>query len=369
VFGEVRLDEKLGSNRRVRVRGYLDYSNSSRSHSFPMPWLLTRFTTEARWAGMEAHLLEDLSPAHRMTLGAEYREHFRAGFRLFSFGQVRMDEDYPFSLTSAFLQHEWQGRRDLALTGGVRLDHYSNFGTAFSPRLALVYHPGESNTIKLLYGEAFRPPNLWELNYRVPTVAKENPELDPERIETYEVVFERRLTQWATGVVSAFRNEIDGLISSVLDPADGLTQFQNREDTEVLGVEWEVQARTSSGFHAYASLILQEPKNSGTGEPLVNAPKTQARAGLRYPILTWLTAAGSVLHDGKRETVRGEETDAYSLANLHFTADIPGEVLQVSLSVRNLFDRQYWMPVSLQHRQESLEQDGRSLILSLQARF
>jgi iron complex outermembrane receptor protein len=368
-FADLRAERKWGPDRRFQLRGYVDTYRSKRAHSFPMPWLLTRFTSEAHWAGLEGQYQHYLGPAHRLILGAEFRRHSDVGFRVFSFGEVRLEESYPFSLASVFTQYEWQVADWIALTGGLRADHYTNFGTTLSPRMAAVTHLGEETTVKVLSGRAFRPPNLWELNYQVPFVAKANPDLDPETIRTDEVVVEKRLSGWATGAVSVFRSGIRGLITSVLDPSDGLTQFRNLEDIEVVGVEWEVQARWSSGSHAYGSLSFQRLEDRTSGEVLPNAPGHQARAGLSHPVLPWLTASGSLRYDGERKTVRGGKTKGYLLANAHFLVRLLDDRVRVGIGMENLFDEVYRMPVSLKHAQEALQQDGRTLVLSVEARF
>ena len=76
--------------------------------------------------------------------------------------------EVPYSILSAYVHEEVQITPVLALTLGLRRDEYSTKGSATTPRGALVYHPSGSSTLKLLAGEAFRAPNIFELHVSLP---------------------------------------------------------------------------------------------------------------------------------------------------------------------------------------------------------
>ena len=73
---------------------------------------------------------------------------------------------------------------------GFRYDQYSDFGHHISPRLGLVRKLGESSVVKFLYGHAFRAQTGNEL-FGAPFVVG-NQDLDPETIDTYELVYLRQ---------------------------------------------------------------------------------------------------------------------------------------------------------------------------------
>ena len=82
------------------------------------------------------------------------------------------------------VQDEWQVARDWTLTAGLRVDSFSDFGTTVNPRASLVWDVSASLTAKLLYSRAFRAPSFLELVTRKGVVARDNPDLDPESINT-----------------------------------------------------------------------------------------------------------------------------------------------------------------------------------------
>jgi outer membrane receptor protein involved in Fe transport len=99
----------------------------------------------------------------------------------------------PRSMSGVFAQAEVALMTNLLLNAGVRYDHFETFGDTVNPRLALIYSPTHSTTLKALYGTAFKAPNAYELYYSGPN-NKGNTGLTPETIDTYELVFEQGIT-------------------------------------------------------------------------------------------------------------------------------------------------------------------------------
>ena len=52
--------------------------------------------------------------------------------------------------------------KSLTLNAGVRYDEYSDVAGATDPRAALIYRPASKTDLKLIYGQAFRIPNVYE---------------------------------------------------------------------------------------------------------------------------------------------------------------------------------------------------------------
>ena len=103
-----------------------------------------------------------------------------------------IDPQVDRSLLAAYLQEMWRIRGDLAMTVGVRYDHYTDFGSAVSPRAVLVYNPRENLFIKGMAGEAFKPPTFLALYDATVTDRNErrhygNPDLQAATAQTAEV--------------------------------------------------------------------------------------------------------------------------------------------------------------------------------------
>ena len=78
------------------------------------------------------------------------------------------------------------------IAGGVRHEHFSDFGNTTNPRLALVWQTRQDLTTKLMYGRAFRAPAFWELYLVNAPFSYSNRNLKPETMDTVELAFDYR---------------------------------------------------------------------------------------------------------------------------------------------------------------------------------
>ena len=110
----------------------------------------------------------------------------------------------------------WAGDRWL-ITYGARLDDYSDFGKQASPRVGLVWHPRPNNSVKILYGGAFRAPTANDLRGTTGLI-EANPGLEPETIDTSELVFLHQARKWLLQA-SVFHSDWRDGIVSVANPS------------------------------------------------------------------------------------------------------------------------------------------------------
>jgi iron complex outermembrane receptor protein len=267
-----------------------------------------------------------------------------------------------------YVQDEFQVTPSLAVTAGLRYDHYSTVGSSTNPRAAIVFNPSPSSTAKLLYGRAFRAPNIYETRYETDD-ARANPDLDPERIETIEAIWEQRLSPSLFGTVSLYQSRITDLIDQTFDPVDETTQFQNVGAALARGAELGLTARFTGGLSGYASYAYQKAEDDRSGTELTNSPDQAFKLGVSCPLIGPLRLSGELLYETGRLTVQDTRTRSYLLSNLTLSADPGGIPVRVLAQVRNLFDVDYGTPGGFEHRQAEIGQDGRNYALRLEYRF
>ncbi len=93
-------------------------------------------------------------------------------------------------IPGVFAQDEWAATSRLTFLGGARLDHYSEHGFIFAPRLNIKYKPGEWTTLRSNFGTGFRVVNLFTEDHAFVTGQREvviEEELMPE--ESYNFSF------------------------------------------------------------------------------------------------------------------------------------------------------------------------------------
>jgi len=193
-----------------------------------------------------------------------------------------------------FVQDEWNFSTDWALTTGIRWDHYSDFGPTINPRTALVWQSSYNFTTKLLYGRAFRAPSFAELRNINNPVFLGNPNLNPEIIDTVELVFDYRPTQDIATTLNIFRHELRDIIRLV--PDSGIFTAQNTGDQRGYGLEWEIDWRVNSKHNLLANYAFQNSTDEETNSDVANAPQNQiyVRSNWQFSPSWWLNTQARI---------------------------------------------------------------------------
>ena len=276
---------------------------------------------------------------------------------------VLLDDRRRSRTSAVYVQDEITVAPSFLLYAGVRHDEVSTFGGSTNPRLAAIFKPAENNTIKALYGRAFRAPSVYELYYEVPPSVRSNPALQPETIDTYELVYEYETGKRLNATTSLYRYVSRDLITQTYDAASGSTSYQNLKKAEATGLEMEVQKSWDNGASGSVRYSYQVTEDPGTGEPLANAPRYLAGLNLSLPVVAERCWVGlEELYTGPRRTLAGARTDAVALTNLTLLARNRARTVEFSLSVYNLLDTSYADPVSIDlFPLDTVQQDGRTV--------
>lgn len=333
--------------------------------------VVNRDFARARWWEAEAQVSRTFFETHALTLGAEFRQELEVR-------QKNDDLEPPLLISDVdssghdvglYLEDAWAVRTNLTLRAGVRYDWFSTFGEAVNPRAALIYTPWEPTTFKLLYGQAYRAPNAYEFDYLGPGYVN-NPGLGPERITSYEAVWEQqfhRNLKWSTSV---FYNDIQDLITQVEDPASGDFQFINADGVTVAGVETRLEAHWSSGLRGQVSYTFAEAVEEATDGWPANSPRHLAQFGVVAPVHRDRVFLGFELQGlSERRTVRGTPVDGCLVANVTLFSRELLKNLEVAASLYNLFDARYTDPAGPDFTQDAIEQDGRNFRVKFLYRF
>jgi len=329
----------------------------------------------SNWTGGEVQARRDLFPGNNLTVGTEYTYHPDASQENYDLpsGRVYLDDTRSYTTLGVYLQDEWQILPALTLVGGLRYDRYYDRLQQVSPRFGAVWTATRMTTVKLLVGQAFRPPNLYEQYYAyasngIQSVA--NPELDAERITTYEAIVEQSLWSVARATLSAYHYDIHDLIEQVRlpDPSfNGATlQYRNIGSAVANGADLEVRARLPRGAIARATYSLQEARDEHD-HVLSNSPKHLGSADVWMPLPWGFEAGAELLLVGPRRTAAGRHLEMVHLLNVNLTYRTPLEHLRVSVGLYNILDQSYPDPVGDQYRQDRIPQDG--FTFRIQARY
>jgi outer membrane receptor for ferrienterochelin and colicins len=324
--------------------------------------------------GGEVQLTKKLFDRHHLVFGGEFYQDFGILQRNYD------DSPYHLSLndsrqypTFAFYgQGQFMLRHDLIFYAGLRYDYYGNVAGALSPRLALIYQPFTSTNLKLVCGQAFRPPNAYELFFDDGSTQKSNPQLKAEKVQTLEAIWEQQLSRNWRLKTSGFVYRISDPIISRRD-VSSLIVYVNGGAINARGLEVELAGKWLKYLEGRLSYTLQDARDSQTGLLLPNLPKHLVKANLIFPLFKDKVFIGvENLYSSNRIALTGRKVFGYPIANLTlFTKNIVPK-LQVSASVYNLFNQKYCFPGGEEHLTagiDRLRQDGINFRVKLQYTF
>jgi iron complex outermembrane receptor protein len=335
------------------------------------PFTLNQDYDRGNWWGYDLSVSKPLLEKHYVTLGTE---------EIFNTKQVQGNYDLqPYALylydqrssivSAVYLQDEFSIRKNLVLSAGLRYDRYSTFGGTLNPRFALIYSPAENTAVKLLYGQAFRAPDDFEIYYDA-VGYEANPALRPETIKTTELVFERYFHKYTSLSASGFYNVMGDLISEATDSKTGKIQYLNLENVHGKGLEFQLSEKRPSGWEGRLSYTVQDAHSQLTGASLVNSPRHLGKINLIAPLLSKrLFASFEGQEVSRRESVKGTFVGGYFVANATLSSKDMFGRLQASVSLYNLFNKRYAVPAGNELRQDSIPQDGRNFRVKLAYRF
>ena len=254
------------------------------------------------------------------------------------------------------------------LTIGIRRDHYSSIGNTTNPRASLVYFPLPSSTLKLLYGEAYRAPNIYEMYYEdVATPQVANLNLTAEKIRTYEIVLEQRFSAPLLGTFSIFNYDMNNLIDLTVDPSTSIQQFKNVNHIRSAGFESSFIYSLDSRWKGYMNYSFQFTKDVATKLKLTNSPSHLVQGGIGFPVFKEISAAVECRYESKRLTIYRTETDPYFPTNMNITVKTPSQHLRGSFQIRNLFNISYATPGGIDNEPVVvIPQDGRMYSVRLE---
>ena len=308
---------------------------------------------------------------HVLTFGTELQDHLCQN-------QSFYDVDPPYTYlddrrssfdVGLYGQGDFMILTNLRLNAGVRYDYYNEFGDTVNPRAGLIYQPWNRTVFKLLYGTAFRAPNVFEMYYEVLPSNIGNPNLQPEKIQTYELVYEQGLPANLKLTLSGEYYHIDDLINQVNVTPDSL-MFRNTGQANAKGVEAELEWRAPCGVLARVSYSLQRAEDAETGNSLINSPQSLVKCNLLVPLWRDKIFTGVELQYNSRvKTLAGANADEFCVVNWTLFSQNLFKGVKLSASLYNVFDAHYAFPGGPGHTEDVLWQDGRSFRVKLDYRF
>lgn len=252
------------------------------------------------------------------------------------------------AIYGAFFQDEWNITESWYLITGGRSEHYSDMGTTFNPRCGVVWEYGRDDSVKLLYGSAFRAPSFAELYHKSNPVLVGNPDLKPETIESVELNFNHTLAKQLSSEISVYALRADNLIASSVDrdlsKAWRPRYFVNYNRTKNFGVEITEKYMFAYNTSIMAGYSFTEAKDDITDQELAFVPRHQAVFGVNVPFLKAFNANMNMVYKGE---LPRESSDMRSALPATLSVDTTlkydwSKKCSLFASVYNIFDEKVY---------------------------
>jgi iron complex outermembrane receptor protein len=315
---------------------------------------------------------------HILTYGADFRQNIHQDqINGDPDGSIYLDDRRSEQIWALYFQGEFKVGKNLVFNAGVRHDDYETYGGTTNPRMGFIFKPETRTTWKLLYGEAFKAPSAFERYYNDDgESSKANPDLEPEEIETFELVYEKVVNKSTNFMASVYNYKINNLISQQEDASDGLFFYDNLDEVTSTGVELEVIRKLEKGMELRVGGSWQNTVDETTDLRLTNSPKHLGHLNFSMPLndvaeggKDRYTAGFEFLFVGERKTNADEVAGSYGVTNISFTGHKVIEDMDVTVNIYNLFDRDYSDPASEELVQDMIYQDGRAFSIKLTTKF
>jgi len=254
----------------------------------------------------------------------------------------------------------WRVYGGFSDTYGVSSQQFpSNSTSYFSPKGALVYTPFDGTVLRTSFGQAFRPPTIYELFrtaqfYGITWYA--NPLLKPETTTSWEIGGEQKL--WKGGVFKAtyFDNHVSNFIEQPINLATMTANQVNVGKSDIQGVELALEQRFDKWLHLFLNYTLNDAKvvrdtsdPASVGHQLTNMPLEMLNAGGDFTYNAWSgSLIGRYVSKQYGEADNSDRTSGvFGSYDPYFTADAKlsyqiTSFASVSLAARNIFNERYF---------------------------
>jgi outer membrane receptor for ferrienterochelin and colicins len=347
-----------------------DYPYDYASAGDPPDLAVSKDEALGTWLTSDWQLKRMLPGGHTLIAGLEYRHSLQQ--RQLTYletvpREYEVQDNRRESNAALYAQGEFVLSRRVLLNAGIRYDEYfDSFGGTLNPRVGLIFSPSDRSAVKLLYGSAFRAPSVYERFYYEPP--PDDAELVPEKIRTYELVYERYIGTRDRLNVSLYHYDVKGLITQQADAAQNI-YYDNLTRVTAEGIEWELERKFEQGAIARLSYALQQTDDAESHRNLSASPRHLAKLNLGFPLGSATTAGIELQYQSEVETLSRSTTRGFLLGNLHISHQIKTGGIRLSAAVHNFLNTHYAYPGAEDHIQSVIGQNGRTVSVRLSRRF
>ena len=205
-------------------------------------------------------LVDEFKPWDNLVIVKGFEWNGTKNYNKMQYGKEKTIRDMDDA--NLFAQADWMITDRLEVIGGFRYTHNSEFGSAFTPKINLMYSPGNFK-IRAGYSQGFKTPGLTELysDFNMGSVSHNigNPDLKAEHSDYFSVSGEYTWQGRLMLTAELYQNTVDNKINSynvdIEDPKPGELgtelRYENVKGVRIRGAE------ATATYYPVSALLLR----------------------------------------------------------------------------------------------------------------
>ena len=265
------------------------------------------------------------------------------------------------------LQDEYQFNDTINFIYGFNYEQTSYKDAGLEPRVSMVYQLDTENIFKAIYSRSHRNASWQEMFTMNNTARIGNENLEPERVDAFEVAYVKKLSRDTHLQTNIFyllnKNQI---YNSSADP-----EYRNVVDTDIYGFEIEYKGDISFVDQLYLNYSYTSGKSNITDEnkeeSLPNIANHLIKGYYIYNLSSVLSLSGIAKYVGSKDRVSGdtrEKVKAYSTLDSTLKYKNKKYSYNLTLSIKNIFNTKVTFPSPPNTYSQDYEQERRSFLIA-----
>ena len=305
---------------------------------------------------------------------------------------------------AVFAQHEQTLFKDFTATVGLRLTHHQTFNQHLTPKIAMMYAPGNFR-FRATYSAGFRAPGLDELYYHYfsvnrgkPQIIFGNQDLSPEKSHYFSLNAEYRTQQVAFSItgylnrisdmvvrqnidvdnasMTMLRKEFPEMTDAQAAKLERYSLYTNSDKGDVKGFQVNISSNIVQGFNLSANYVYTYARTKSGDEwnVLERSIRHAATIAANYHH-SWGRYGLNINLNGRLQSKTYypdyEDAPGYGVWNLHTTHSFDvakWAFIEPSIGIDNLFDKAD-RRIDSSNRKYALYSPGRMLVAGLKVKF
>ena len=272
-------------------------------------------------------------------------------------------EDKEITTTALFVQDTMSIGKKWTIVPGLRLDHHSNFGNHWSPKLAVNYQASAKTRAYASWGRVFKAPNaddmyFTEIGYYT---MLGDPNLKPETGHVETIGFTHEFSEKAVFDMSYFWSELHNAIKWASEPGDDKTWHPyNIEAEKKHGINLTLNGKLSDNWSYDVGYSYIH--NWRNWEPQFSYYEPNGyRLGIRYKNDRWKANIEARMGSGLNKKAYG--CNNFAIWNFNTTYSATQNV-DIYFKINNLTNQMYYL-----YPGKDYPLQGRTFLLGANVKF